>query len=222
MLPIVALTQAADFSLGLLSGGPNLSLDDFLFHWKPLPGTTLVNQQVGSYPFANQSVAANATIQQPLNISMLAVCPVNTTGGYTGKLATMTALKIALDTHNASGGTYTIATPSYTFTNCILTNVRDVSGGESKQVQTAWQFDFVKPLITINSATQIFNSLMNKISSGLPISGQPAWSGAASTIGGNTISATGNLIPSLSGQVSASVAGITGSSVGNNTFGFTG
>jgi len=214
MLPIVALTQAANFTEGLLSGTVNLDLDDFLFHWKPLPGTTLIQNQVGSYPFANQATASNAIIAQPLTISMLAVCPVNQSGGYTAKLATFTALQIALETHNASGGTYTIATPSQIFTNCLLTSVRDVSSGESKQVQTAWQFDFVQPLITVSSATQVYNSLMNKIGGQLPVSGQPAWSGLASTTGANLASASGTAIPSLSSLSGSVASGIQSGALG--------
>jgi len=198
ILPIVALTQAASFAEGLLSGSASLNLDNFLFHWKPLPGTTLIQNQVGSYPFANQATASNAIIAQPLTISMLAVCPVNQDGGYTAKLATFSALQATLEAHNSSGGTYSIATPSQIFAGCLLTSIRDVSSGESKQVQTAWQFDFVQPLISVSSATQVYNSLMNKIGGGLPVSGQPSWSGIGSSIGSAVTQTTNGLVNSLS------------------------
>jgi hypothetical protein len=41
----------------------------------PIPGSTAVDNHIGMYPFANQSVAANAIISQPLTISMLMVVP---------------------------------------------------------------------------------------------------------------------------------------------------
>lgn len=184
MLPIVAITQAGDFTTGLLSGDAvPPSLDNYFAHWKPLPGTTMVSSQVGMYPFANQAVAGNAIIAQPLNISMLMNCPVQTAGGYTGKLATLTVLAQILAAHNAQGGTYTVVTPSQYYPNCILTLMRDVSGGESKQVQHTWQFDFTQPLITLNAAAQVLNGLMSKINDGLPTGQFPQWSGPGATVG---------------------------------------
>jgi hypothetical protein len=216
MLPIVALTQAADFTLGLLSGGASLpsSLDQYFAHWKPLPGTTLIQNTIGQYPFANQAVAANSIIAQPLQISMLMACPVQEEGGYPAKLATMTVLVQTLNQHNAMGGVYTIATPAQIYPNCILLAVRDVSSGESKQVQFAYQFDFVQPLITINQATQVYNSLMNTISGGLPTSLTPSWSGLSSTTGANLVSAPGAAIPSLTNMAGAAASGVGSGAIG--------
>lgn len=180
MLPIIAITEAANFVEGLLGGADVLSLDSFFAHFRPLPGSTLQNNQIGKYPFANQSVAANAIITEPLNVSLLMSCPVKPDANYAAKLMTLTALKVTLDSHNAAGGTYIVATPSFIYANCILTGVRDVSGGESKQVQTDWQFDFEAPLISLAAAQQAQNTLMSKLSSGTAISGTPAWSGLAS------------------------------------------
>ncbi|CAE6876103.1 hypothetical protein R69608_01413 [Paraburkholderia nemoris] len=210
MLPIVALTQAADFTLGILNGDSvPTTLDKYFAHWKPLPGTTLISNQIGQFPFANQSIAANAIIVQPLNISLMMNVPVQTEGGYTAKLATMTVLQQALSAHNLSGGTYTIATPSQIYTNCLLALMRDVSGGESKQVQHTWQLDFIQPLITINQATQVYNSLMNKIAGGLPVSLTPSWSGVSATVGAALAGSTGGatLLPSAANLV----AGLAGS-----------
>jgi hypothetical protein len=212
MLPIVALTQAADFTLGLLSGTDVLDLDQFLCHWKPLPGTTLISNQVGMYPFANQSVAANAVIAQPLAISMLMVCPAQIEGGYAAKLATLTVLQQMLVMHNQSGGTYTIATPGQFYTGCLLTSVKDVSAGDSKQPQHTWQFDFIQPLTTINQATQVYNSLMSKIAGGLPTSQTPSWSGLTSTTGSSVVSAAGGVIPSITNMAGSMTSSI-GSSV---------
>ncbi|MFM0098717.1 hypothetical protein PQQ87_24155 [Paraburkholderia nemoris] len=209
MLPIVALTQAADFTLGLLNGETvPTTLDKYLCHWKPLPGTTLIANQIGQYPFANQSIAANAIIVQPLTISMQMNCPVQDEGGYTAKLAALTVLQQALSAHNRLGGTYTIATPSQIYPNCLLMQMRDVSGGESKQVQHTWQFDFIQPLTTINQAVQVYNSLMNKIAGGLPTGMFPAWSGISSTVGAAVAGSTGGstLLPSAANLVAGAVA----------------
>lgn len=200
MLPIVALTQTGNFALGLLQGNVNLNLDSFFAQFRPLPGTSLVNNQIGKYPFANQAVAANAIIAQPLNVSLLMACPANSQGGYISKLMTMSALKVALDAHNSAGGTYTIATPSYIYTGCILTNLRDVSQGNGKQVQTEWQWDFEKPLVAQADAAQALNGLMGKIGGGLPFSGLPTWSGIESAIG-SVASGIGSLASGLVGAV---------------------
>jgi len=215
MLPIVALTQAADFTAGLLNGVNTLtSLDDYFAHWKPLPGTTLVSNQIGSFPFANQNVAANAIVAQPLNISLQMSCPVQHEGGYTAKLATLTVLQQTLTQHNALGGTYSIATPGQIFANCILLQVRDISAGESKQVQHTWQFDFVQPLVTINQATQVLNTLMDKISGGLPTGIKPVWSGPSALTGAAVAGS-----PALPGITN--LDGTFAATGGSNAYGFT-
>jgi hypothetical protein len=52
----------------------------------------------------------------------------------------------------------------------------DATGGESNQVQTAWRFDFVQPLITLEDAGA-FSAFMQSLEGGLPIIGNPTWSG---------------------------------------------
>jgi hypothetical protein len=184
MLPIVALTEAPSLVSGLLQGNGLSALtnvDQYFAHWMPLAGSTLIKNEIGSYPFANQIIAANAIIKQPNNISMLMVCPAQRTGGYATKLATISALKKTLDYHHQSGGTYTVVTPSYIYTGCILTAMTDATGGESNQVQTAWRFDFVQPLITLEDAGS-FSSFMQSLEGGLPIVGNPTWSGLLGAI----------------------------------------
>lgn len=207
MLPIVAITQASNFVLGLLSGSLDLNPDDFFAHFYPVPGASLISNQIGMYPFANQTVAANAIIAQPLNISMEMLCPANQTGGYLSKLLTVTALKQVLDQHNQSGGTYTIATPSYLYTNCVLLNLRDVSSGESKQTQTKWQWDFLQPLISQANADQVYSSLMSKIAGGLPQTGTPSWSGLASSVGSTVSGAASSLLTSAQNLAGTAVSG---------------
>ena len=168
LLPIIAITEAANFTTGVLEGNNPLNLDSFAGHFRPLPGATLVSNDVALYPFANQNYAANAIVAKPLNISLLYNCPANTNGGYTSKMITFTALKYALELHNQMGGTYIVATPSYVYLNCLLTNLSDVSRPDSQQPQNAWQFDFIQPLIS-QGPQNTLGALMSAFEGGLPI-----------------------------------------------------
>ena len=168
VLPLVLITEAGNFVTGILSGGADGNLDGFFAHFKPVPGATLVDNEVGHYPFANQAVAANAIIAQPLRISLRMDCPVQGPGGYTARLAVMTALRAALALHTSQGGLFAVATPSCIYTSCILRSLRDVTTGEGKQVQIAWQWDFEQPLVTLSGAEQALNTLMNKIGGRTP------------------------------------------------------
>ncbi|EBI9507420.1 hypothetical protein DLQ11_09155 [Salmonella enterica] len=77
MLPIVALTQSASYVSGLMGGAIELTdLDKYFCHWRAAPGGTMVDYDIGRYPFANQAVAANALLSQPLRIPMLMDAPV--------------------------------------------------------------------------------------------------------------------------------------------------
>lgn len=181
-LPIIAITEAG--AIGSVSAIRSLAniqgLDGFFAHFRPVPGGKLANYAVGTYPFANQSVAANAIIAEPLTISMRMEIPVNKAGGHARKLITMMALQSALQKHANLGGTYIVATPAGMYTDCILTSLSDVSGGESPTPQTAWQFDFVKPLVTLRAAQAAQSTLMQSATNGTPTDG--AWT--ASSAGG--------------------------------------
>lgn len=210
MLPIIAITEATSFVLGLLQGNVGTSLDNYFAHYKPLPGGTLTNNQIGQFPFANQSVAANAIISQPLNISLEMACPVRQSGGYLGKQVIFAALQSAIQQHTAAGGTYTVATPAFIYTNLILTGLRDITGSDSKQAQIHWQWDFTKPLVALADATTANNSLMSLIAGGLPISGVPSWSGAISTIGSVVSGAAASVIPAASNLIGVNSGGSSG------------
>jgi hypothetical protein len=176
MLPIIALTgQAASFVQGALSDG--LSTNDFFARFVPIPGSTLVNQ----------TVAANATIQQPLTVSLRMIAPVKDEAGYLTKTAIWTSLQNSLVAHNAAGGTYTIATPWYIYTNCLLTTITDTTGGDTKQQQIFAQWDFFQPLINQQQANSAYNSLMSKLNGGAPVSAPAAggsfWSSTATAVG---------------------------------------
>jgi hypothetical protein len=172
-LPLITFLEGASLLGNLLAGSlPTNSFADFLV----IPSSKLISQQIGHYPFANQNVAANAVIAEPLTVSVRMDCPAGGPGTYVAKLAVLTALQAALTSHNASGGLYTILTPSFIYTNCIMTALTDVSGAGSNQVQYQWMFDFEQPLVTLAAAQQAYSSLMNKIASGTQVTDAvPAW-----------------------------------------------
>lgn len=196
LLPIVALTQGVNTLTSLISGTANAALDGFFANYSPMPGGTLVNNQISMYPMANQSVAANAIIAQPLNISMLMYNPAGgQTGGYPLKTVTMVSLQNSLTIHNNSGGTYSILTPSFIYTNCVMTGFRDVSGGQIPQVQYAWQLDFIQPLVTVQAAQTAYNGLIQKLTTGTAVSGTPSWSVAGLAVNNPTVALTNSLVP---------------------------
>lgn len=207
----MSITQALSFVDGLLSGGDDLTdLDDFFAHFVPVPGSTLADQQIGKYPFANQTVAANAVIAQPLNISLRMICPARDESGYALKLATMQALQATVTAHNASGGTYIVATPSHFYTNLVFLRLYDVARGDDVQVQNTYQWDFEAPLLTLQAAQQAQNNLMSQITNGTAITGAPAWSGLGPTVGNPLSIAAPSVVPAATGPAGAGTASYTG------------
>jgi len=167
LLPVTLLTEVFDVP-GLVNG-------QLFAKYKPVPGGTLQDWQVAEYPFASMQVAANAVIQQPLKISMLMICPAQNNGGYLFKQAILTGLKLALETHILTGGSFSVITPAYTYTNCLLTGLHDVTPPSDKQVQYLFQWDFVQPLITATGAQQVLGNLMSKFEGGLPTPSTLTW-----------------------------------------------
>lgn len=208
MLPIVMLTgQLASFIQGFAStSSASTLLDSFYCRFLPIPGATVINNTVGQYPFANQQVAANAIIEQPNTISLQMIAPVKDTGGYLTKLAIFTSLRTSLQQHNISGGTYAIATPSYIYTNCVMTTMVDVTPGGSKQQQIMWQLDFVQPLITQQQAQAAQASMTQALTNGTQITGTPSWSSAATSTGTTGASASSIGSSGLLGSVNQFLA----------------
>jgi len=161
LLPITVLTEMFDI--------PGIEEGQFFAHYKPLPGSTLADWSIAEYPFFSLQMAANAVVQMPLKVSMLMVCPAQNDGGYLIKQAILTALQTEIQTHISQGGTFTVITPAYTYTNCLLTGIRDVSSAGDKQVQLMYQWDFVQPLITVTGALQVLGSLLQNIGAGNPV-----------------------------------------------------
>lgn len=165
-LPLSLLTEISALDpLGLaLQGFPKQAFANY----RPLPGSTLVKYQVAEYPFYNQQIAANASIKQPNSISMLMYCPATGTANVAHKTAIMSALKWTLDNHIQQGGTFTVATPSYIYTDCLMTGMTDVSTEQTNQAQWAYQMDFTQPLLTFEGAPGTLNSILGGMIGGTP------------------------------------------------------
>jgi hypothetical protein len=161
---------------GQIVGGTNPQLDGTGADYMPVAGGTLIHNETATYPFANQAVAANAIIAQPLNISMSMIIPVTGNLPYPARQSLMMALVSSLNLHIRKGGLFSVITPAYIYTNCILLMLRDVSGGEVNQAQYRWQWDFFQPLVTQAQANQAQNGLMQTITNGTPIVGTPSYS----------------------------------------------
>ena len=153
-------------------------------------------------------MAANAVVAQPLVVSMLMRVPCRLAGDYAIKTSIMTALQNTLASHTQSGGLFNVATPSFFYPNVLLTRLHDVSGGDSKQAQIEYQWDFVKPLVTLDDALGAENAMMSNLSSGGQTDG--ATSGVDSSIGNPTSTAGPEVSPAAAGNVGAG----TGAGVG--------
>ena len=187
LVPIISLLQPQDFSQGLGQPADDSSLDNYLAHFSVMPGDTLIENELARYPYANNRVAANAIIVEPLRVSLLMTAPAPGDGGYTGKLVAFTSLQQQIFQHCIQGGTFTVATPAFIFTDCVLKTLRDVSSGETFQVQTKWQWDFEQPLLTLAAAQAAQNSWMTKAGAGQQMnadaSGSLPWSSPSNTTG---------------------------------------
>lgn len=202
MLPIVALTQSASFVTGLLSGASNLTnMDKYFCHWRAAQGGTMLDYEIGRYPFANQMVAANALLAMPLQISLLMDAPVNENTGAMTKLVSHSALQATLQAHANLGGTFIVATPALIYSGCILKNVRDVTGGGGSDPtpQRQWLWSFEQPLVSEKQSDRAVNTFLNKIGAGDKIT-DGAWTSTANALG-NT---------SLGGGVAEAVTGLIG------------
>lgn len=149
-------------------------LDNAFGAFSIIPGGTLNKNTIAKYPFANQYVATNAAIREPLNLSLIWDTPMRGPGAWDIKLATMTSIKKILDAHVNIGGTFTVATPSFIYTNMLLTGLTDNSRGNIPLPQNAWRFDFERPLVVQTELQQAYNlnQQLLKITNGLPTMGE--------------------------------------------------
>lgn len=194
--------------LDLLGTVTTASGDDEPFaNFYPLAGSSLVENQIANYPFANMTVAANAVIRQPLVVSLLMRVPARGVGGYVAKTQVMTALKNTLDQHVFQGGTFNVATPTFFYTNVLLVKLHDVSGGDTLQTQVTYQWDFIKPLVTLADAQATQSASMSLLSSGGATDG--SLSGTTPNIGtGVSATSFGSDIPAASGTISLGLSGV--------------
>lgn len=190
MLPFIALTEPTSIGLGLLTGADVFNVDNFYANFSVMSGGTLHSNQIGNYPFANQKVAANAIIANPLNISLKMQCHPHIKGAMVSRLMTALALKTALDNHNYAGGTYTVLTPAFIYTNCVMMDFKDISDGDPKRPQVTWQIDFQQPLITLDDAAIAYSGMMERIAGGLPMVNPSLWSGVDTVVAGAKSAAT--------------------------------
>lgn len=215
VLPIGAVSQTQTFVGSVLSGNGLPGLDQTFPQFYPLPGSTLADFEIGKYPFANQAVAANATIAQPLTVSMRMLWPAQpSTGGFAARLMGMLAMQSAIKQHGTRGGTYIVLTPTYFYTNMILKRMSDISSGATRNPQSEWQLDFEQPLLTLEEAEQLQNSLMSKLTGGTQVDGQPAWSDAANQVGSANAAQAPNVIPGAVGIPAAQTSPATVGPVG--------
>jgi hypothetical protein len=203
MLPMLNLFTSGGSQVNPSSLGSALilpfnigDLDDAFGAFNVVPGGQLVLQQIGKYPFANQSVAANAVIREPLTLSVLMDTPMRGANPWRVKNQVFTALKSTLDAHNNAGGTYTVATPAFIYENLVMTSLTDISRAVNTVPQNAWRFDFEKPLVSLTELQGAMNFLTNQLTQGLATNGsntgtqvgatqaQPAQMGQTFKIGG--------------------------------------
>ena len=211
LLPVISVTQAQDFDQGILNSSQPLDLSEFVFDFFPMPGATLADFQIGAYPFANQQVAANAIIGQPLHISFEMLAPVRAPYGYDFKASAFQALQAAIQQHAALGGTYTLATPSFLYTSCILLSLRDISSGDPKRPQDRWQWDFIQPLLTLQAAQAAQSTFMQKATAGAPLTpdanGALSYGGASTTVGAPASGVGPSAVPAARTLPAASASG---------------
>ena len=213
-MPIVSVMQGLTFAtqaVGSLvgQGSINSAVNPFAT-FEPVGGSNLIATQLASYPFASRAVAGNAQITVPLQVGMRMIVPAQGEGGYALKTATMMALKLVLDKHIAQGGLFSVLTPSYIYNGCILMDLRDATGGQTKQKQVEWHWQFQQPLTQEDQLTQVMSNLMGKISGGLPTNG--AWSSISNTVGSGINSAE-SALSTVGGLFNSSLSSV-GSAIG--------
>lgn len=146
-------------------------LDDAFGAFNVLPGGTLISQTIGKYPMANQWVAANAVINEPLTISVIMDAPMRGPHPWDTKKSIFTSLQAALIQHNNRGGMYIVATPAFNYTHMVMLALTDNSRGNNSLPQNAWRFDFEKPLVTLGDAQTAYNAWLDKAANKLPVGG---------------------------------------------------
>lgn len=208
MLPITSLLDSGNYPDGVTGGSNASQTSDTFGHFQVLPGGSLMDNEVATYPLANQSIAANAVITNPLKISVEMLVPANDEITLSQRQSIMTALKGTLDSHTAQGGYYNVATPVYIYQGCLLLSLIDASEtGEGMQPQQRWIWNFEQPLITIAAAQAAQNQAMAKISGQTQNAGDPPGSQPIATgISQPSSNIVQNVVPAASNPQGSNIA----------------
>jgi hypothetical protein len=189
MIPLLSMfTTGATTSLGLPFDIGDL--DDAFGAFNILPGGTLISNSIAKYPFANQSVAANAIIREPLTLSVIMDAPMRGVNAWNVKRMIFTTLKMTLDSHNDAGGMYTVYTPAFQYDNLVMVSLTDNSRGNNSLPQNAWRFDFERPLVALTDLVGAWNQFMQKIGNQLPTPGNISGSSPGFTSGNAILAQT--------------------------------
>lgn len=175
-----------------------------------LPGGTLIDNQIAHYPLANQAVAANAVVTQPLKISLEMTAPALDVVPFSLKQSVFRALKSALDQHISLGGYFTVQTPAYVYENCLLENLVDGSDAdfEGAQPQIRWIWSFEQPLLTVQQGQAAQSQAAARITNNQYNVGDPP--GSVPLITNQSSSPVANaVVPSTSSLVGSSVSPAT-------------
>lgn len=212
MLPLINILSSQNYDEGVTSSSSALTNEDYFGHFRILPGGTLMDNEVAQYPLANQSVAANAIITNPLKLAVEMLVPATDQVTMSQKLSVITNLKSKLDDHTAQGGWYNVATPSYIYQGCLLLNLTDTSDEEvGSQPQVRWIWNFMQPLITLAAAQAAQNQAMAKISNQTQNAGDPPGSDTVSTgIGQPSSNIVQNVVPASTNSRGSNVAPSSG------------
>lgn len=203
-LPLISILSSQNYSQGLLSP-PNS--DPTFGQFRILPGHTLMDIEVATFPVANQTVAANATITNPLRLSLEMLVPAGGAITLSSKSAIITGLKSTLDNHTAMGGWYDVATPSYIYQGCLLTQLVDTTDEEEgAQVQVRWRWDFMQPLLTASAAQAAQNQQMSRVTNQTQNAGDPPGSQTVTTgIGQPSANIVQNVVSAAAGPSGSNV-----------------
>lgn len=207
MLNIIDLLTKLNINTGIGAKQTNWA------NFRPVTGHSLMSNEIATYPFANQTTAANAVITAPLKISMEMLIPANNVVTVTSKLSIITSLKKALDTHTAKGGWYNVCTPSYVYTGCLLESLIDASDEEEgAQVQVRWIWNFMQPLLSVSTQLPSQNPPTSNISRQLIAQGDPPQYQPGKSFASNpAANISQNYVPGNSGALGSNIAPPTSS-----------
>jgi len=213
-LPIVNLLMPQNYPNGVTGAATSQYGMPTFATFKPLPGCTLMENEVATYPVANQTTAANAVITNPLRISLEMLVPANESITVLNKGPLIGALKAALDIHTAKGGWYDVITPAFVYQGCLLTSLIDASDDDfGTQPQVRWIWNFMQPLITEAAAAAAANTTTTKMTDQTRNAGDPPGSNAIVTSYDNpSANIVQNFVPSASGALGSNIASPNSSS----------